>query len=63
MVLAYLPACQADGFLGRSKSATLDAVRLFQGRNGLKPDRDLGGANSDTRKKLALPVDKLVAAF
>lgn len=62
VALAYLPASQADGFVGRSRSATLDAVERFQRRNGLTPDRVLGGPNSDTRKKLALPSGQLNAA-
>ena len=60
--LGYLDARQADGTLGRSHSATLDAVRAFQLRNGLTGDRDLGGPNSATRQKLALAADQLVAA-
>jgi hypothetical protein len=53
---------RGDGLVGRGKSATLDAVEAFQRRNGLKPDRDLGGAHSLTRQRLALPVAKLVRA-
>ena len=43
---------QADGFIKRTRSATLDAVKAFQARNGLKPDRDLGGVHSLTRAAL-----------
>ena len=53
--LGYLEARHADGLVGRSRSATMDAVVRFQARNGLKPDRDLGGANSRTRQFLAAP--------
>lgn len=53
--LGYLEARHADGMVGRSKSATLDALALFQARNGLKPDRDFGGPNSLTRCRLAQP--------
>jgi hypothetical protein len=60
VALGYLEAHQADGIVGRSRSATLDAVEAFQRRNGLKPDRDLGGPNSQTRRMLALPVGQLV---
>ena len=59
VALGYLAPGQADGLLGRTHSATLDAVRAFQARNGLKPDRDLGGANSDTRKALGRPASEL----
>lgn len=62
VALGYLEARHADGLVGRGKSATLDAVEAFQRRNGLKPDRDLGGAHSLTRQRLALPVAKLVRA-
>lgn len=60
--LGYLDARHADGLIGRTRSATLDAVEAFQRRNGLKPDRDLGGPNSLTRRRLALPVQQLVRA-
>lgn len=43
VALGYLDARQADGTVGRSNSATLDAVQAFQTRNGLKPDRQLAG--------------------
>jgi hypothetical protein len=62
VALGYLDASQADGIVGRSRSATLDAVAAFQGRNGLTVDRDLGGPNSETRRKLALPIGQLVRA-
>jgi hypothetical protein len=62
VALGYLDPRQADGFVGRSRSATLDAVAEFQRRNSLKPDRDLGGPNSETRKRLAMPIANLVAA-
>lgn len=45
-----------DGFMGR---ITRDAVREFQRRNKLKDDGDIGGPNSETRKKLRLPFDQL----
>lgn len=62
VTLGYLAPGQADGLVGRTRSATLDAVRAFQERNGLRPDRDLGGANSDTRRMLARPADQLQRA-
>lgn len=62
VALGYLEARHADGLIGRSKSATLDAVQAFQRSNGLKPDRDPGGPNSQTRQRLALPIAKLVRA-
>lgn len=62
VMLGYLEAHHADGLVGRSSSATLDAVQAFQQRNGLKPDRDLGGPNSETRQRLAMPAGKLVRA-
>jgi len=62
VVLGYLDARHADGVIGRTRSATLDAVAAFQGRNGLTVDRDLGGPNSETRRKLALPIGQLVRA-
>ncbi len=62
VALGYLEARYADGLVGRSRSATLDAVEAFQRRNGLRPDRDLGGPNSLTRRKLALPIPQLVRA-
>lgn len=57
--LGYLDLRYVDGVVGRSRSATLDAVAAFQGRNGLKPDRELGGPNSLTRAKLAQPLGTL----
>ncbi|KQM62177.1 MULTISPECIES: peptidoglycan-binding protein [unclassified Sphingomonas] len=62
VALGYLEPRCADGLIGRTNSATLDAVRAFQSRNGLKPDRVLGGANSETRKALARPVGQLQGA-
>lgn len=62
VALGYLDAMHADGLIGRTHSATLDAVAAFQRRNGLTVDRDLGGPNSETRRKLAMPVDRLVRA-
>jgi len=62
VALGYLQARHADGLIGRSKSATLDAIQAFQRSNGLKPDRDPGGPNSQTRQRLALPIAKLVRA-
>lgn len=62
VALGYLDAKHADGLVGRTRSATLDAVERFQRRNGLKPDRVLGGVNSETRRKLMLPAEKLVRA-
>lgn len=59
VALGYLAPGQADGLLGRSQSATLDAVHAFQARNGLKPDRVLGGPNSATRRALARPTGSL----
>lgn len=60
--LGYLDPRHADGTIGRTRSATLDAVEAFQRRNGLKPDRVLGGPNSQTRRRLALPASQLVRA-
>ena len=62
VALGYLEARHADGLVGRSRSATLDAIQAFQRSNGLKPDRDPGGPNSQTRQRLALPIAKLVRA-
>ncbi len=63
VALGYLQARHADGLVGRGKSPTLDAVQAFQLRNGLAADRDLGGPNSLTRQRLAMPVTKLVRAI
>ena len=41
----------ADGYTGKH---TTDAVRVFQRNNGLKVDGDIGGRNSETRKKLGI---------
>jgi len=60
VALGYLDAHRADGYVGRSQSATLDALEKFQRRNGLRPDRDFGGPNSETQRKLALPASQLV---
>ncbi len=62
VTLGYLDPRQADGLLGRTHSATLDAVRAFQARNGLEPDRDLGGAHSLTRAALTRPAAQLQRA-
>lgn len=62
VALGYLDAGHADGTIGRTRSATLDAVQAFQSRNGLKADRDLGGPNSMTRRKLALTTAQLAPA-
>lgn len=62
VALGYLAPGQADGLVGRSNSTTLDAVRAFQARNGLEPDRDLGGPNSATRQALARPIGSLQRA-
>jgi hypothetical protein len=59
VALGFLEARHADGVVGRGRSATLDAVAAFQRRNGLTPDRDLGGPHSDTRKKLAQSINTL----
>jgi hypothetical protein len=61
--LAYLDPRHADGTVGRGHSATLDAVLAFQRRNGLEADRELGGPNSETRRKLAEPVERLRRAL
>lgn len=62
VALGYLAAGQADGLVGKGNSATLDAVKAFQGRNGLKPDRELGGPRSQTRLMLSRPVEQLQRA-
>ena len=62
VALRYLAPRYADGLVGAANSATLDAVRAFQSRNGLTPDRDLGGPNSKTRQALQRPVDQLQPA-
>lgn len=63
VALGYLEARHADGLVGRRKSATLNAVKAFQCRNGLNADRDLGGINRQTRQRLAMPAAKLVRAI
>ena len=60
VALGYLEARHADGTVGRANSPTLDAVAAFQRRNGLAVDRNLGGPNSETRRKLAQPTASLV---
>ena len=62
VALGYLAGSNADGIISRGNSPTKQAVRAFQSRNGLKPDGDLGGVNSSTRKKLQLPISQLAAA-
>ncbi len=62
VALGYLDRRFADGLVGRSHSATLDAVREFQRRNGSPVDRDLGGPNSLTRKRLQQPIKTLAIA-
>ena len=62
VALGHLAPKHADGLVGRSHSATLDAVKSFQQRNGLAVDRDLGGPNSQTSRALARPVDQLHSA-
>ena len=57
--LGYLEGRHADGLVGRSRSATLDAVAVFQRVHGLRVDRDLGGPNSETRRLLARPASQL----
>ena len=59
VALGYLEPNYADGLVGRGHSATLDGVRNLQVRNGLMPDRDLGGPNSATRRALARPATQL----
>jgi hypothetical protein len=49
--LIYLNPKHADGYLGKN---TRDAIRGFQKNNGLKVDGDIGGPNSETRKKLGI---------
>ncbi len=49
--LGYLDPKFADGYTGKH---TTDAVRGFQRNNGLKPDGDIGGRNSEMRKKLGI---------
>lgn len=49
--LRYLDPKYADGFMGKN---TRDAVRGFQRNNGLKVDGDIGGPNSETRKRLGV---------
>jgi len=60
VALNYLDAHKADGYVGRTRSATLDALAEFQRRHGLKSDRDFGGPNSETRRKLSLPISQLI---
>lgn len=59
VALGYLEAIYADGISSSSNSPTIQAVSAFQRANGLHDDGDLGTANSDTRRKLQLPVSSL----
>jgi len=59
VALGYLEAIHADGIISRGDSPTIQAVRAFQRGNGLDDDGRLGTANSDTRRKLQLPVSQL----
>lgn len=49
--LRYLDPKYANGYMNKQ---TKDAVIGFQRNNGLKPDGDIGGPNSQTRKKLGV---------
>ena len=49
--LGYLDPKYANGIMGKF---TREAVRGFQRNNGLKVDGDIGGPNSETRKKLGV---------
>jgi len=51
VALGYLDPKYADGYTGKN---TRNAVRGFQSRNGLKVDGDIGGPNSETRKRLGV---------
>ena len=51
VALRFLDPKFADGFMGKN---TRDAVRGFQGHNGLFVDGDIGGPNSATRIKLGV---------
>lgn len=51
VALRYLDPKFADGFMGEN---TRRAVRGFQANNGLKVDGDIGGPNSETRKRLGV---------
>lgn len=57
--LGYLEEIYADGYTGKHTTA---AVRAFQANNSLKIDGDLGGPNSNTRRKLQFPTSQLVPA-
>lgn len=46
-----------DGYMG---DITRNAVREFQRRNGLGVDGNIGTPNSQTRRKLGQPLDKLI---
>ncbi|MBC7796088.1 MAG: peptidoglycan-binding protein [Pyrinomonadaceae bacterium] len=59
VAMCYLEARYADGVVGKGKSRTREAVAAFQGNNGLKPDGDMGTANSNTRKLLQKPLSQL----
>lgn len=47
----YLDAKYADGYMGKN---TREAVRKYQKANNLKVDGNIGGTNSETRKKLGI---------
>jgi Putative peptidoglycan binding domain len=57
--LGYLSSRYADGY---KENNMINSVREFQRNNGLKVDGDLGGSNSNTRKKLSLPTSQLIPA-
>lgn len=59
VALGYLDAFHADGIISRGNSPTVRAIREFQRNNGLKDDGDMGTANSQTRRKLQLPISQL----
>jgi len=51
VALHYLDPKFADGFMGEN---TRKAVRGYQAQNGLKVDGNVGGPNSETRKRLGV---------
>lgn len=51
VALLYLDPKYANGYMNQQ---TRSAVRGFQSQNGLKVDGDIGGPNSETRKKLGV---------
>lgn len=57
--LGYLESKYADGY---KEKYMKNAVQEFQRNNGLKVDGDIGGQNSNTRKKLQLPTSQLLPA-